>query len=200
MKRWIAVCLLLCVGLVLSACGGEADHSGPPIVPPIESALDFEEFLDSAMLSDAELEAFLTEHPYESRSIRTREDVETLTKPFYDVGFPALQDASVTHEISLQCFPEESRFALTYQIDGIMYSFQYTNYSDKTNRVGMIPVKTVDLAVGSVALYQGAKGLVGEIYSGDYQIRLAVKGYSDVDEIDFEQFAWEYPTLSDSVS
>lgn len=195
-KKWVilAACLCILIFVVSQTFNGQPQVSySPPLRLPIQSIQDFEDLMNSTQLPDDALNDYLAEKGYASFGFDTRDEVNEFASPFRETGYLAVTDTVSVQGFSLQYFPQEPRYNITYRIDDISYSFQYTNFEKETKRPGMIPVKTYVIDGSSIDLYQGYNGLVGELHINNYQIRITVNGYSNIDDVTFDQFRLKYP-------
>lgn len=196
--KWASLAACFCILLlVLIHPFQQVQDSSPPYLLPVETIADLEYLLNSPSLSDDELKDYLSEHGYNFMNVYDREDLNRILSPFQEVGCPVPKDPENVTSFSVQCGVRYG-YIFAYSIGGVLYVFDYELCETKPLRPFMIPAKTVDIDGRSVNLRWGYKCLVGELYSGDHQVRIIARSFSDIDDVNFDHFRWQYPADSET--
>ena len=165
MKRCLAI-VLLCAWFVCGCSANQPVDPGPPYA--IDS---YEEFLD-------------TMFPAEGTEVDFR------LRPVQMIGFLIMQEADDLEEFSFWYRPWMGEYSLAYWVDGVRYGVYYNLYENKKSWGLRRPVMNVQLGDENISLYQTDSFLSGAFYMGDYEVYITVKGYTNIEDVDFSHFEW----------
>ena len=188
-KRHQGLCIAAaaCVCILLLFLLPRNQHYDAPYMLQFQNADTLAVLLQAGQLTDAELEQFLQEEGFTTQLVTSRYRVEQMVLPLWAIGYPL--SVSEFDRCTLTYLPG-TYHALAYSIKDVSYTFVYTPKKTSAFRLGFLATATYKIGNKNVKFFQDKNGIVGEFYSGGYQVRITVRGYDSLDAVSFDHFRW----------
>ena len=201
MKRVRLVFVLLLIAAMLCGCAelryavdfikhNYLGYYGPPPLPffTMESVAEVEACLNAENMTDAQVEAFISEHQV-GMGLDNREDMEAASQVLQTIGYPMVEGEF--DNLRFEVCPDVGEYEVTYRIDWIRYRFRYKVFEAYITSWLYWPVGTYKIDDVEFRMYKGGDNNIGGvIYANGYEISVSVANYEDLSDISFEPFSW----------
>ena len=185
--------------LVLSACDTSLGSDGNVLHPPppfyIRTLQDFKNALNANSLNAYGLVHFLKENGYPF-NIRNRTQFDNFIGVFYEIGYPTVDNEKDIQKFTLEYAYSSKHHMIIYEINGVSYSFTYVadptfvEHNEKDKAISRL-MDDVEIDMYHHLYKDKYACVIGDIYIGDYRIRVRARYYSSLDDIDLNQFTWQ---------
>lgn len=173
-----SVCaLILSIVLILSTCGCSLVSHGAPGYE-INSIEEF-----NKLMSQGDTNGYAANHNSSNEQLGSNSFLMNLGYPTINEGTP-LEHFSYTYGFSNYICE------LSFWLNGLLYRFCYNKVEEEYDRSNMTVMETYQVGPRTIHFYQGTDCLVGEYYKDGYQVMIIVKGFSSLQDIDFNSFSW----------